>query len=88
MYWSMLESRFHEILEKFSGARSSIQIQKQWLQSIHGALRKSWESHRASVSTADAWAIRAVVMAELPVQRRLNELDREIEELRLDEEVT
>ena len=88
MYWAILESRFHEILERYAVAKSSMQIQKQWLQSIHGALRTSWENHRASVSTADAWAIRAVVMAEWPVQRRLSELDQEIEELQLDEEVT
>jgi CRISPR system Cascade subunit CasA len=88
MYWGILESRFHEILEKYVAATSSVQLRAQWLESIRGALRTSWEYHRASVSTADAWAIRAVVMAEWPVQRRLNELDQEIEELRLDEEVT
>jgi CRISPR system Cascade subunit CasA len=88
MYWAILESRFHEILEKYATAISSSQLRAQWLGTVHRALRTSWESHRASVSTADAWAIRAVVMAEEPVQRRLLELDQEVEALQLDEEVT
>ena len=88
IYWSALERSFHEILAELIAKTNREKIRTKWLKSILKALQASWESHRASISMTDAWAIRAVVLAEGPVQRRLNELSREIHELELDEEVT
>jgi CRISPR system Cascade subunit CasA len=77
-YWSALESRFHEILREYTLERESEDIRCQWLKSISDTLRKAWEQHCASVSMGDAWAIRALVKSELPVVRKLKELNQEI----------
>lgn len=80
-YWSTLESRFHEILREYSLDRDSEDIRLDWLKSVRDALKKAWEQHRASVSTGDAWAIRALWKADWLVQRKLNELKVEIKKL-------
>ena len=77
-YWSTLESHFHEILREFNPNRDSEDIRCQWLKSVRDTLRTAWKQHSASVSTGDAWAIRALVKAEGPVLRKLKELNDEI----------
>jgi len=77
-YWSTLESRFHEILSEYTLDRDSDDIRCQWLKSVRYTLRSAWEQHSSSVSVGDAWAIRALVKAEVLVWRKLNELKEEI----------
>ncbi|MDP2760876.1 MAG: type I-E CRISPR-associated protein Cse1/CasA [Sideroxyarcus sp.] len=77
-YWSTLESSFHEILREYTLERDSEDIRCQWLKSVRNTLRSAWAQHSASVSTGDAWAIRALVKAEGPVLRKLKELNYEI----------
>lgn len=77
-YWSVLEARFHEILQEYKLNHGSDEILCQWLKSIRNTLKQAWEQHRASVSMGDAWAIRALVKAEGPVRAKLKELDDEI----------
>lgn len=77
-YWSILESRFHEILREYTLDRDPDDIRCQWVKSVRNTLTAVWDQHRASVSTGDAWAIRALVKAEGPVRRKLNELNNEI----------
>jgi CRISPR system Cascade subunit CasA len=86
IYWSMLESNFHELLREFSLERGSEDIRCQWLRSVRSALQAAWNQHRASVVTGDAWAIRALVKAEEPVRRKLYELNQEIQKLEPKEE--
>ena len=80
-YWSTLESRFHEILREYSLDRDFEDIRRDWLISVRDALKNAWEQHRASVSMGDAWAIRALVKAEILVRRKLKELHDEIMKL-------
>jgi len=80
-YWSTLESRFHEILREYTLERDSEDIRCLWLKSVRDTLRAAWVQHGASVSTGDAWAIRALVKAEGPVQAKLKELNDEIQKL-------
>ena len=80
-YWSTLESRFHEILSEYTLNRDPEDIRYQWLKSLRDTLQAAWQQHRASVSRGDAWAIRAYVKAEAPVQRKLKELNDEIMKL-------
>lgn len=77
-YWSTLESRFHDVLSEMTLERDSEDIRRGWLTSVRGALSMAWERHRASVSTGDAWSIRALVKAERPILRKLGQLDEEI----------
>lgn len=77
-YWSALENRFQEILRCYGTETDPEDIRLQWLKSVRGILRKTWEQHAASVSTSDAWAIRALVKAEQPVRRKINELNQQI----------
>ena len=77
-YWSTLESRFHEILREYTLERDSEDIRCQWLKSVQDTLMSAWALHSASVSTGDAWAIRALVKAEGPVLRKFKELNDEI----------
>lgn len=85
-YWSDLESRFHEILREYSLERDPDDIRCQWLKAVRDTLSKAWEQHSASVSTSDAWAIRAIVKAEAPVLRKLKTLKAEILKLEPHEE--
>jgi len=87
-YWSILESRFHEILREYANERDSEDIRCQWLKSVRDTLKKAWDQHRASVSTGDAWAIRALVKAEGPVLRKRKELNDEIFKLEPQKEDT
>jgi CRISPR system Cascade subunit CasA len=80
-YWSILESRFQEILREYTLDRDSEDIRHLWLKSVRETLLNAWEQHRTSVATGDAWAIRALVKAEGPVQRKLKELNDEINKL-------
>lgn len=77
-YWSTLESRFHQILREYTLERDSDDIRCQWLKSVRDTLMSAWALHSASVSTGDAWAIRALVKAEGPVLRKFKELNDEI----------
>jgi CRISPR system Cascade subunit CasA len=85
-YWSILESRFHEVLRDYTNELDSEDVHYQWLKHIWGALKNAWEQHRASASVGDAWAIRALVKAEGPVLRKLKELNDEILKLEPQEE--
>lgn len=77
-YWSVLESRFHEILREYTFERDSEDIRCQWLKSVRDTLRAVWDQHSASVSIGDAWAIRALMKAEGRVRFKLRELNDEI----------
>ena len=80
-YWSNLESRFHEILREYGLNRDSEDIRWSWLKSVRDTLKAAWAQHSASVSTCDAWAIRALVKAEGPVLAKLKELNGEIQKI-------
>lgn len=77
-YWSILESRFHDFLGEITLDRDSEEVRRRWLVSVRNTLSEAWERHRVSVSTGDAWAIRALVKAEGPVLRKLKQLNEEI----------
>ena len=77
-YWSTLESHFHDILSGYTLDRDYEDIRCQWLKLVRDTLQSAWRQHSASVSTGDAWAIRALVRAEGPVRRKLKELNDEI----------
>ncbi|MEK7721146.1 MAG: type I-E CRISPR-associated protein Cse1/CasA, partial [Elusimicrobiota bacterium] len=78
-YWSILESRFHEILGDFAAGTDADIIRCRWLTYVRGALKTVWEQYAASIDSGDAWAIRALVKAERPVLEKLKELSVEIE---------
>ncbi|MEO8032058.1 MAG: type I-E CRISPR-associated protein Cse1/CasA [Gemmatimonadota bacterium] len=80
-YWSILESRFHEVLRNYTVHRDSEDIQWDWLKSVRDAISTAWEQHRVSVATGDAWSIRALVKAEGFVVRELRDLNARIEKL-------
>jgi CRISPR system Cascade subunit CasA len=80
-YWSTLESRFHEVLRDYTVDRDAEDIRCGWLKFVKETLSKAWEQHSASVSTGDAWAIRALVKSEGRVLRKLKELQDEIVKL-------
>lgn len=87
-YWSTLESRFHEVLREYTLDRASDDIRCQWLKSVRDTLTTAWYQHRASVSTGDAWAIRALVKAEGPMLHKRKELNEEILKLEPQKEDT
>jgi len=80
-YWSTLESCFHKILCDYTLDRDPEDIRCQWLKFVRDAMSAAWEQHSTSVSTGDAWAIRALVKAERPVRRTLKKLSDEITKL-------
>lgn len=86
-YWSTLESRFHEVLRKYTLDSDPDDIRCQWLKHIRDTLRMAWEHHCASVSMGDAWAIRALVKSEGAVLHKLKELHDEILKLEPQEDI-
>lgn len=80
-YWSFLEQRFHEILREYTLESDFEDIRWMWMKYVRTALETAWEQHSASVSTGDAWAIRALVKAETHVNKKLKELSGEIKKL-------
>ena len=77
-YWSTLEGKFHALLQSYTLEKNADEIQLEWLQEVRTAIKDSWEQHRPSVSMGDAWAIRALVKAEGPVSKKVQELDASI----------
>lgn len=77
-YWSRLEAVFHDTLHYYTLERDSEDIRLDWLKSVRAALRDAWAQHAASVSTGDAWGIRALVRAESAVGKQQNALNEEI----------
>jgi CRISPR system Cascade subunit CasA len=77
-YWSRLEAAFHDTLRHYTLARDPDDIRCDWLKAVRSALREAWNQHAASVSTGDAWAIRALVRAEGAVNKQLGALNAEI----------
>lgn len=77
-YWTTLEFRFHEILREYALEQDPEDIRYLWLKSVRDTLKRAWEQHSTSVSSGDAWAIRALVKAEEPICRKLKELKNEI----------
>ncbi|MBN8772893.1 MAG: type I-E CRISPR-associated protein Cse1/CasA [Thiobacillus sp. 63-78] len=77
-FWSLSESAFHNMLQSYTQERAPEEIRWQWLKATHDASLKAWDQHKATISTGDAWAIRALVKAEDPVDRKLRNLNSEI----------
>lgn len=80
-YWSTLESWFHRVLGDYTLDQDPEDIRYRWLKFVRDAVKTAWEQHSSSVSTGDAWAIRALVKAERPIRRKLAELSDEITKL-------
>lgn len=80
-YWSNLESSFHKILRDYTLDGDPEDIRCQWFKFVREAMQVAWTQHSTSVSTGDAWAIRALVKAERSVGRKLKELNDEITKL-------
>jgi CRISPR system Cascade subunit CasA len=78
-YWSRLEAAFHDTLHHYTLERDPDAIRLGWLKTVRAALRVAWAQHAASVSTGDAWAIRALVRAEAHVNKQLKVLKQEIQ---------
>jgi CRISPR system Cascade subunit CasA len=77
-YWSRLEAAFHDTLRHYTLERDADAIRLDWLKTVREALRDAWAQHAASVSTGDAWAIRALVRAEGTIGKQLKFLNDEI----------
>jgi CRISPR system Cascade subunit CasA len=78
LYWSRLEPAFHDILQHYTLERDPDDIRLDWLRTVRAALRDAWMQHASSVSTGDAWAIRALVRAEGVIGKQLKDLNEEI----------
>lgn len=81
-YWSMLEAKFQEMLQHYTLGKDPDEIELEWLVAVRDSLKDAWSQHLASVSMGDAWAIRAVVKAEAPVELKLKELGNKINEFK------
>jgi CRISPR system Cascade subunit CasA len=84
-FWSILEVRFQELLHLFTPEFDYEKIRAEWLASIRRAMLDAWGLHRRTVSTGDAWGIRALVRAERHIARTLAMFEREIGKLEVSE---
>jgi len=78
-YWSRLETAFHDTLNHYTLERDPDEIRSDWLKAMRMILRDVWAQHTASVSTGDAWAIRALVRSEGEIGKQLKVLNEEIQ---------
>lgn len=78
IYWSTLEAAFHDVLLGYTSESDPDLIRFTWLKTLRSALLNAWRQHAASVSTGDAWAIRALVRAEAAINKQLGVLNKEI----------
>lgn len=85
-YWSALESQFHHVLGKYTLGHDSDVVRCFWLTSVRNALQSAWDQQTTSVSTGDAWAIRALVKARKPIRDKLAEINEKIHMLTSEEE--
>ncbi|TAM09438.1 MAG: type I-E CRISPR-associated protein Cse1/CasA [Nevskiaceae bacterium] len=79
-YWSTLEAAFHDVLRSYTTDSDPDAIRLGWLRTIRITLRNAWQQHAASVSTSDAWTIRALVRAEAHVNKQVGALKKEIQQ--------
>lgn len=79
-YWSALEAAFHEVLRGYTTDSDPDDIRLTWLKTVRSTLLEAWRRHAASVSTGDAWALRALVRAETAIDKQLGALNKEIEQ--------
>lgn len=79
-YWSTLEAAFHDVLRHYTADSDPDAIRLGWLKTVRKTLRTAWQQHAASVSTGDAWAIRALVRAEAHVNKQVGVLNKEIQQ--------
>ncbi|MDR3672164.1 MAG: type I-E CRISPR-associated protein Cse1/CasA [Holophaga sp.] len=77
-YWTAVEGKFHNVLQGYTLGKDPDEIELDWRIHLRAALKNAWDQHYASVGAGDAWAIRATVMAEGPVQRKLNDMSEQI----------
>ena len=79
-YWSTLEAAFHDVLRHYTLDSDPDAIRHGWLKTVRSTLRDAWRRHATSVSTSDAWAIRALVRAEAHVNKQVGALNKEIQQ--------
>ena len=79
-YWSTLEAAFHDVLLGYTSESDPDHIRLTWLKTLRSALLNAWRQHATSVSTGDAWAIRALVQAEVAINKQLGALNKEIQQ--------
>lgn len=77
-YWSTLEVAFHEVLRGYVDESDPDDIRLAWLITVRSTLHDSWQKYAVSVSTGNAWSIRALVRAEAIINKQLRVLKNEI----------
>ena len=78
-YWTILEPHFQTVLDMYAVGCNSDDIRRDWLKLVRNALKTTWGQYSGSLSTGDAWVLRAVVKASSPTRNKLKELKKEIE---------
>jgi len=78
-YWSTLEAAFHDVLRSYTAESDPNAIRLGWLKTVRAALDEAWRQHAASVSTSDAWGIRALVRAEGVINKQIGILNKDIQ---------
>ena len=80
-YWSNLEPRFHQVLAEYTEDSDPDDIRLSWLRHVRSAMSTAWRAYASGVAVGDAWAIRALALAEASVLRHIGKLNDEISKL-------
>ncbi len=80
LYWSILEAKFHAVLQSIRNGSDQDEIELVWLREVKRALLESWNCHKATICLGDAWSIRALVKAEGSINQGVAELTRRIDD--------
>lgn len=80
LYWSILETQFHKLLQGYTLEKDPDQLEFLWLQAVRNALSDAWQQQRNTITANNAWNIRAMIQAEVPVRKKLAKLDAQLKE--------
>lgn len=78
LYWSEMERAFHELLFIYDANADPDVLRDIWVSHARDALLLAWRFHVDSMQSCDAWAIRAIAMAEKFVLVKIKELNDEL----------
>ncbi|MDY6956278.1 MAG: type I-E CRISPR-associated protein Cse1/CasA [Pseudomonadota bacterium] len=79
-YWSTLEAAFHDVLRRYTVESDPDTIRHGWLITVRQTLHDAWRLHAQTVSTSDAWTIRALVRAEAHIHKQVGALNKDIQQ--------
>lgn len=83
LFWTSMETEFHNILSLYSLDTESSEIECTWLKAIKKNIKKAWREHELTSSHGDVRTMRALSIAKNTLDSKLGKLSKLIKEYEL-----